>query len=131
MPVTWEIRDQILVIIIVGYGGEEPRAVLLEAIASPQFRPGMSVLFDVRLSTDNSTSDELRSRAQWLSTLQAEGISSRCAIVVGPKAYQYGLARMAAAHVEFQGMTLEIFQDIYEAKRWLSNTAGQDRLVTD
>jgi hypothetical protein len=131
MPVTWEIRDRILVITIVGYAGEEPRAVIMEAIASPQFRPGTSVLFDVRQSTDNSTSDELRSRAQWLATLQAKGMASRCAIVVGPKAFQYGLARMAATHVEFQGMQLEIFQDMDEAERWLSNTAEQDQLVTE
>jgi hypothetical protein len=68
MPVTWEIRNLILVITIAGYAGEEPRAV---------------------------------SRAWWRHTW-----SSR-------------------------GMQLEIFQDMDEVERWLSNTAGQDQLVTE
>jgi len=116
-----------LLITVIDPGGEEPRATIIEAIACPQFKPGTSVLFDVRLSTENSSSETVRSAAHWLSTLRSQGISSRCAIVVGPRAYQFGLARMAGIYLELLGMCLEIFRDIDEAERCLSDTTGQDR----
>ena len=120
-----------MVVTCTGDVGEGAGVAIVEAIASPQFKLGTSILFDARLSIDNPTSEDLRSSARWLSKLQPMGISSRCAIVVGPKPHQYGLARMAATHLECQGMCLEIFLDIGEAERWLSITADQGRLLAE
>jgi len=90
----------------------------------PRFQPGTSLLLDVRLSADNPTSDEMRPRARWLATLQAKGLSSRCAIVIGPRTHEFGLARMAATHLEIQGLELEIFTALNEALEWLSNASA-------
>jgi hypothetical protein len=40
-------------------------------------------------------------------------------MVVGQRVHQYGLARMAATHMEFEGMQVEIFQDFNAAVVWL------------
>jgi hypothetical protein len=131
MPVRCEIRDHIIVITMIDQGHEDPRAAILEAIADPQFTPGTSLLLDVRLSMENSASEKVRARAHWLSTLRSRGISSRCAVVVAPRVYQFGLARMAGIYLELEGMCLEIFQDMGEAERWLSSARGQDRHSDD
>ena len=120
MSVTWEIQESILTITVEGEGGEEPPRALFEAMRDPQFRPGMSLLFDMRLSTDNPTSEEVRARVGRIAPLQASGVVSRCAIVVGPKAHQFGLARMASIYADVEGRQLEIFTRIDEAMNWLS-----------
>jgi hypothetical protein len=85
--------------------------------------PGTSLLLDVRQSEVNPSSDEVQFRAQWMASLRAKGLSSRCAVVVSPRIYQFGVAMMARTYLEFQGMTLEIFADVHEAQRWLSISA--------
>lgn len=123
MAVTWEILHSVLVLTSSGYGGRGTVAALTEAISDPRFRPGLSLLFDMRLATDNPSSAEMRSRAKFLASLRPLGISHRCAQVVGPRPHQYGLARMEAAHLEFQGMELEVFSDVNEALMWLAQPA--------
>jgi hypothetical protein len=41
-----------------------------------------------------------------------------------PQPHQFGMARMAATHVEIQGMELEIFTDVDEASRFLFGRCG-------
>jgi hypothetical protein len=51
MPVTWEIRGQILIVTLAGdYGFDEPVHAVTEALADTQFRSGTSLLVDARLS---------------------------------------------------------------------------------
>lgn len=120
MPVAWKIRDRLLLVTVLDQSCAGLTQAVLEGMASPGFCPGMSLLFDVRLSDGNPTSEELRMRAAWLATLVTKGISARCAVVVNSQPYQYGLARMAATHLDFQGVHLEIFQGVEEASTWLS-----------
>lgn len=121
--VTWDPQNLIIGITVSGIGNwhDGLREAIIEALASSQFKPGMSLLFDMRQVTDNPSSEDLRSCAEWLSKLLPAGISSRCAIVVGPRVHHYGLARMVAMHAEFRGMSLEIFKDIAGAQAWLCN----------
>ena len=120
MPVDWEIRDSILIITVIGHGDHEPIGAIAEAINDPEFRPGISLLFDMRLSTDSPTGNKSRERVALLTPLREKGISSRCAIVVGPLAHQYGLARMAGAYADLKGWQLQIFTDKDEALGWLT-----------
>src|SRR5262252_3861775 len=110
MPVTWELKDAILIVTLSGNAGEEPANAILEAMADPRFRPGTSLLLDVRLAKDSPASADMRRRAAWVASLLPRGLNWRCAMVIGPKVHQYGLARMAATHLEFEGMEMEIFQ---------------------
>jgi hypothetical protein len=120
MAVKWEILHSVLVLTSSGYGGQGTVAALTEAISDPRFRPGLALLFDRRLATDDANSAEMRSRAKFLASLLPLGISHRCALVAGPRPHQYGIARMEAAHLEFQGMELEVFSDVNEALMWLA-----------
>jgi len=121
MAVTWEILNSVLVLKSTGFGGQGTAAALTEAIADPRFRPGLCLLIDRRLATDEANSAEMRSRAKFLASLLPLGISHRCALVAGPRPHQYGMARMEAAHLEFQGLEMEVFCDVNEALLWLTH----------
>ena len=119
MPVKWELVDRMVLVTVVGHGGEGTLKAIIEAIADPQFVPGTSALFDLRQATDNPSSREIAERAKWLASLCEKGLSSRCAIVIAP--HQFGRAGISDIHLETQGMQLEIFTNIDKARQWLEN----------
>ena len=127
MAVSWEIRGSILVLTLVGECGLEITKAFEEAMTDPRFLPGTSLLLDVRRSADNPSSDEFRRRTELLGRRTARGLASRCALVIGPKPHQYGLARMASVHSETKGIELEIFTEMEEALGWLER-AGESTL---
>jgi len=120
MSVTWEIRDRILVVTLVGECGEQTSTTISAAVSDPKFQPGTSLLLDVRRCTDNPSAGEFRDWAARLAARRRSGLASRCALVIGPQTLQFGLARMAAAYLDLQGMELEIFQNLEAAFAWLS-----------
>jgi hypothetical protein len=95
------------------------------AIEDPRFAPGKSLLFDTREWADHPASADFQQRASWLASLQAEGIARRCATVVGAKPHQYGLARMLATYLDFEGMEMEIFKEMEAAIEWLERAAPE------
>jgi len=115
--VTWEIQDSLLVLTTAGFGGRETQFALSQAVSDPAFRPGLSLLRDLRLEIDDPSWDEMPSRAKFVASLLPLGISRRCALVIG--LHQYGIARVEAAHLEFEGMEPEVFRDFDEARAWL------------
>ena len=116
--VTWEIQDSLLVLTTAGFGGRETVFALCQAASDPAFRPGLSLLCDLRLEIDDPSWEEMRARAKFIASLLPLGISRRCALVIG--LHQYGIARMEAAHLEFEGMEPEVFRDLDEARDWLA-----------
>ncbi|PWU12187.1 MAG: hypothetical protein C5B51_01005 [Terriglobia bacterium] len=125
MPVTWEIRDHILVVTLTGdYAFEEPVHAVNKAMADPQFLPGTALLVDARETHAHRTSDDFRQRARWVASLQSRGLAGRCAIVIRPDLNQVGMARMAATHHEIAGLVMEIFTDFDEALIWLSSSSA-------
>jgi hypothetical protein len=72
----------------------------------------------LRLEIDDPSWEEMRSRAKFIASLIPVGISRRCALVIG--LHQYGIARMEAAHLEYEGMQTEVFRDLDEAREWLT-----------
>lgn len=130
MPVTWKIRDSIIVIAVDGTGDDDVRAAIVSAIRSPQFRQGVALLLDMRLGQGNPASEDLRSLARWISKLPSRGVSPFCAIVVGPKQHHFGLARMVAIYAEFEGMDVEVFRDFDSAERWLHESGGKEKYRT-
>jgi hypothetical protein len=120
MPVTWEIRDRVLIVNLVGnYAFDEPVQAVDEGLLDPQFRLGTSLLIDARLAHAHRTSEDMHRRAEWVASLQSRGISSRCAIVIRPQPNQFGVARMATTHHEMAGLEMDIFTDFEAAFRWL------------
>lgn len=115
--VTWEIQDSLLVLTTAGFGGQETLFALSQAVSDPAFRPGLALLCDLRLEIDDSSWEEMASRAKFIAGLLPLGVSRRCALVIG--LHQYGIARIEAGHLELQGMEPEVFRDMDEAHRWL------------
>jgi hypothetical protein len=127
MPVSWEIRGSILIVALVGdYSFDEPVQAVTSAISDPNFHPGTSLLIDARLSKTNRNSEDFRERAIWMNTLREKGLSSRFAMVISSHTHQFGMARMAATHLDLTGLELEIFKDMDEALLWLSR-AGRSQ----
>jgi hypothetical protein len=127
MPVTWQFLDKILVVTIVGGGGDQSAEAIVEAMSDPRFTPGTAVLFDIRQATDEPSSAEINRRAQRLSALCAKGLSSRCALVIGTASDHVGRAGMATVHLDKQGMELQIFTNIRDAQRWLAGRLDRER----
>jgi hypothetical protein len=132
MPVTWEIRNSILLVTLAGdYGFDEPMSAVAQAMADPGFRKGTPLLIDARLSTSRRSSEDFRQRSLWMASLQAKGLASRCAVVINGQLHQLGMARMAATHLDLRGMELEIFTDLNEAVRWLSEATPASQTLED
>ena len=117
MPVWCEIQDSVLIVRLIGKCGAEVTVAISEAMEDPAMKAGTSLLLDVHACSDSPTSHELRRRA--ISLAGRKGLSRRCAIVIGKSTFEYGLARMAATHVQIQGMEMEIFTDFEAALHWL------------
>jgi hypothetical protein len=129
MPVSWETRDSVLIVTVIeDWSGGGPAAAIAEAMADPAFKPGTPLLLDVRQSSMNPSGEEVRSRAEWLSTLRTKGLSKHLAVVMGTKAYQMGLARMAQFFCESREMDLQVFTDMEAAMTWLSGLKGANQV---
>lgn len=121
MPVSWRFQHSVLVLTLEGkYAFEEPTIAVSEAMGDPQFHAGAPLIIDVRRSKTGRSSEEFRARACWMASLVSQGISPRCAMVVGSQPHQYGLARMAGIYLESHNIVLEIFHDLDEAIGWLT-----------
>ena len=77
-------------------------------------------LLDARQSQMNPTTEEVRVRCHSIAALRDMGLSPHCAVVLGSRPVQFGLARMAQAFLEVEGMDFGIFDDLDEALVWLS-----------
>lgn len=131
MPVEWELRNRRLIVKLIGnYDYGAPQQAILRAMNDPAFQPGTLLLIDARQSTSGRSSEEFRDRALWMKSLLSRGLAPRSAVVINSKPHQFGLARMAATHLDLQGMELGIFTDFDEAVQWLADAkasaAGQD-----
>lgn len=120
MPVTWEIRDQVLVGTTVGpYPSEQLAAAVKEAVESPGFKRGLPILFDGRLSQSTLSPADVDWRERWLRSLVKGGFTNRCAVLLATSdLFRFGVARMLSGRLEPQGVHLSVYLDEREASRW-------------
>lgn len=129
MPVTWQIGHS-AIIITDAVGDFGP--VVNEVLSSPTVKAGMPLLVDRRSTNDHQSLPDLHSCAQWISTLVYRNASSRCALVARQRPHRhYGWARTITTVLEFHGIVAEVFTDLGDAERWLSNgpKGGRGRSV--
>jgi hypothetical protein len=118
MPVTWTIRDEFIVLGLIGdHSTEELKQAGTAAFASPEFRPGMSIVVDARSSFNDASHEDMQSRMEWLVSLRTKGISRHCA-VVGTKD-RIGMTMLIAARANALGMKVRVFTNLEEALSWL------------
>ena len=126
MPATWQFRDSVLVVTLGGeYAFEDPIRAVTDAMNNPRFHPGISLLIDAHESKARPSADDIRVRANWITSLVPRGVSRRCAVVVSTLPHHYGLARMLGIHLDLQNIALEIFTGFEEAMRWLTAETAQ------
>lgn len=83
MPVKWELRPPLLVVVSTGvYPNEAVEEAVRQAAADPRFEPGMSVLFDGRGSEVVVSSADVDWRMRFFGSLPLMGFSARVAILV-------------------------------------------------
>jgi hypothetical protein len=77
-------------------------------MADAAFKPGTSLLLDVRQSGMNPSAEEVRSRAEWLSALSTKGLSKHQAVVVD--VLQKRFCRRTEPIANLPGIEYSIFQ---------------------
>ena len=83
MPVRWEFRSSLLVVVSTGmYPNEAVEEAVRQAAADPRFEPGMSVLFDGRGSEVVVSSADVDWRVRFFGSLPSMGFSARVALLV-------------------------------------------------
>ena len=123
MPVTWEVRGSRLRIAVSGENTLDALEQLAaEILESPLFRPGLTVLVDVRLATTNPSAESIRDHALRLAPYMPRfGFSRQCAIVTGPDPHRYGINRSLASFGGRAGFDIHVFREIDEALQWLAD----------
>lgn len=83
MPVWWEFRSSLLLVVSTGvYPNEAVEQAVRQAAADPRFEPGMSVLFDGRGSEVVVSSADVDWRVRFFGSLPKLGFSARVALLV-------------------------------------------------
>jgi hypothetical protein len=83
MPVRWEFRSSLLVVVSTGvYPNEAVEEAVRQAAADPRFEPGMSVLFDGRGSEVVVSSADVDWRVRFFGSLPSMGFSTRVGLLV-------------------------------------------------
>jgi hypothetical protein len=111
-------------VLVVETEGDYTKAQLEEAVAvamaDERFRPGMSLLFDGRLSTAVPSSADVQWRIHWVSSLLRKGFSRRIGIIARDEAFRIGIGRQISASVESRGVEMRIFKDEDSALAWIA-----------
>jgi len=123
MPVFYKINDDILEIIQIGlYTTDDFLGAWQSAIKDPEFRPPMKVLIDGRMAYVNPSTREIEERAKFLGRIR-ENFFPCWAYLARPNTLIYGLARMASAFMDSHDVTMEVFSDQGQARRWLTKSS--------
>jgi len=133
MPVRWEFRSSLLVVVSTGlYPKEAVEEAVRQAAADPRFAPGMPVLFDGRGSEAVVSSADVDWRIRFFGSLPSMGFSARVALLVREgflSAFSMGrLVSLVESPTGFEegpeskrapGPALRVFSDEDEAVAWL------------
>ena len=123
MPVGYAYDGKVIHVALARhYSDNDFRNVIYKALSDPAFESGMSLLVDLRESSETRTSEELRWKVIFLKTLLSR-LSSFCAVVVSSPSH-YGLAKMFSTFAESEGISVLVCYDIEEAKRWLERVGA-------
>ena len=126
MPVEWELRGAVLILVFSGIvEREEIEAALAAALSDPRSRPRMGLLWDGRTSQTPLSADDLSWRFELVSSLAERALVSRAAVLVteGWRA-TLDYFRSEAARI-VPGLGLEMFVDEAEALAWLEAGARE------
>ncbi len=105
------------------------REVVEEAIADPEFHPGMNFLWDRKPGEPNTATPEyLRDAVYYLQVL-AEEIGPHAWAIVAHTPGDFGKARMLESMSDQVKVTIRAFQSRGDAEEWLRNPVRYEPIV--
>jgi hypothetical protein len=129
VPVNYRIDGNVVTIHPAGtYSAADLRSAWLAAEAEPVYPTPITKLricVDVRdtESLARKSVAELRESSDWFA--QRAYASSRICAFVTRTGFQYGLARMMAAWIEYKGYRTFVTTEPHEAVQWLKNQPSE------
>jgi hypothetical protein len=105
------------------------KKVIEEAMADPEFRPGMNFLWDRNPGQANAASKEFLRDVLYFLLLLAEQIGPHSWAVVAHNATDFGKARMLESMSDGTKVTIRAFKSAGDAEEWLRNPVRYDPTV--
>ncbi len=125
MPVRWELRGSVLILVFSDIVERaEIEGALAAAFSDPRFTPGMGLLWDARSSQTLLSSDDVTWRLDLVSALAKRGLVNRAAVVVTEQWRATLDYFRAVADRMAPGFRLAMFVDEPEALAWLEADTG-------
>ena len=127
MPVEWELRSRVLILLFSGIvERDEIEAAFAAALADPRAREGgLGLLWDGRASQTPLSTDDLSWRFALVSALAERGVVRRAAVLVT----EHWRATLDYFRAEAErlatGLRVEMFTDEAEALAWLGSDAAR------
>jgi len=97
------------------------REVVEEAIADPEFHPGMNFLWDRKPGDPNTANVDYLREAVYYLQVMAEEIGPHAWAIVTHNPGDYGRARMLEAMTDQGKVTIRAFHSCGDAEEWLNN----------
>lgn len=118
MPISFQFVGKTIWVTLSGqYSLEEIRQTSVLILNDPAFTDDMNLLLDARDSTVNPSFTEVKQRAIFLRSVVLDR-RGKIAIVVGDR-LRYGLSRMLSIYAQIEGINIEVFMDISQARHWI------------
>ena|ERR1051326_3749885 len=118
MPISFQFSGKTIWVTLTSqYSLDDMKYTSSLILNDPAFTEDMNLLLDARQSTVNPTLSEIKQRAAFLRSV-AHGKAGSIAIVVSDS-LRYGLTRMLSIYAQMEGLNIEAFMDIEQARRWL------------
>ena len=119
MPVTWEIRQSVVILNLHGhYTCIDVTRALVAAAIDPRFTKGSAVLVDATSSLTQLSHDELQARIEVFVALERLEYGGRIAAVVDQPHHGRDVAHFIES-LGARGREAQIFADRASAERWL------------
>jgi hypothetical protein len=117
VPVSWEVRDDLLHLVLAGGSSVEEIASAFEEGLAGVRAGRLRLLWDASGSTAVPDSRDVQRRIDLLATHRGRCI--RIAIV-GRSGVMFGIARQIAQTLDCDETAVEAFWDLADARRWLN-----------
>ena len=107
------------------------RAVVEEAVADSEFKPGMNFLWDRKPGLANPASIEYLRDALYYLQMLAERVGAHSWAIVAHNPADFGRARMLEAMSEGTKVTIRAFKSSGDAEEWLRNPVRYEENIVD
>ena len=126
MPINFRVNDDIRIFTTIGdVEYHEGLNVLKEGLQGIKTSDPVLILFDIRLSRENRTHDEIHNIAQFVKPFISG--KAKISLLVDHDLY-YGLSRMFMSYVEEDAIEAQIFKDYDDAIAWLKKSINSNQL---